>query len=208
MDISISDIQVPIQNRVEPLFEIKSLHIPFKEKILIKGHSGSGKSTLLHLIAGLFSLKSGSVTIGSTSLENLTDEERARFRREHIAVVFQKLNLIDHLTVLENIMLTMPNRQLAQDCLSAVRLTDRMNDPVSVLSLGEQQRVAVGRVLASSSEIVLADEPTSSLDEKNADDVIKLLLKACKDKTLIVVSHDHRIEKYFSKKINFEEFTK
>ena len=201
MDISLSKILVKVGPEQRPLFKIPDLKVRAGEKVLIKGASGKGKTTFLHLLAGLFTPDEGHITIGETQITRLDEEERSVFRRNHIGIVFQKLNLIEHLTAFENIELSIRNKHKldrATEALKAVGLAGREHDRTSVLSLGEQQRVAIARVLAGDARIVFADEPTSSLDEKNAFDVTELLIKACESKTLIVVSHDHRIEKYFS----------
>lgn len=208
MDIALSKVIVKIGPEQRLLFSIPDLKIKSGEKVLIKGASGKGKTTFLHLLAGLFTPNEGYITIGETQIAKLNEEERSIFRRQHIGIVFQKLNLIEHLTAFENIELSLRDRHKlvrSSDALKAVGLAGREHDRVSVLSLGEQQRVAIARVLAGDSSIVFADEPTSSLDEKNAFEVTELLMRACEGKTLIVVSHDHRIEKYFSKVKDFEE---
>jgi ABC-type lipoprotein export system ATPase subunit len=209
MDINISKVKVKIGAGQRPLFHIPKLEIKGGEKILIKGASGTGKTTFLHLLSGLFSPNEGSIVIGETDLASLSEEHRTVFRRKNIGIVFQKLNLIEHLTAIENIELALTagaDLKKAGVALKAVGLSGREHDRTSVMSLGEQQRVAIARVMAGNAQLVFADEPTSSLDEKNAFQALELLLKACEKKTLIVVSHDHRIEKYFSKIIDFNEW--
>ena len=211
MDIAVSNAVVSINNKNEVLFKIASFYANSGEFILIKGASGKGKTTYLHLLAGLFCPDEGEVRIGESCINRLDEESRCLFRRQHIGIVFQKLNLIEHLTPLENIELSVRGKhakEKALESLEAVGLQGREDEKVSVLSLGEQQRVAIARVLAGNFGVVLADEPTSSLDEHNAIKVTELLLKASIGKTLIVVSHDHRIEKYFSRIIDFEELIK
>lgn len=208
MDIRVSKVTVKIGPEQRVLFKIPQLEIKEGEKLLIKGASGKGKTTLLHLLSGLFTPNEGYITIGETELTRLTDEDRALFRRKHIGIVFQKLNLIEHLTAIENIELSLRDKhdlESAMTALKAVGLSGREYDRTAVLSLGEQQRVAIARVLAGDANLIFADEPTSSLDERNAFEVTELLMKACEKKTLIVVSHDHRIEKYFSKIKDFGE---
>jgi ABC-type lipoprotein export system ATPase subunit len=208
MDITLSKVIVRIGKDNKTLFQISNYQIQKGKKLLIKGASGKGKTTFLHLLAGLFSPTEGQIQIGETNMTELNEEKRSLFRRSHVGIIFQKLNLIDHLTALENIQLSLTNSKdivRAMNALKSVGLEGRENDRTGVLSLGEQQRVAVARVLAGDPQIVFADEPTSSLDEKNAFEVIDLLIRACQDKTLIVVSHDHRIEKYFKNILNFEE---
>lgn len=208
LTINLSNIKVLIGPEQKLLFHIENLSIKEGEKILIKGASGKGKTTFLHLLAGLLLPNSGALEIGGTDLTKLSELERAQFRRAHMGIIFQKLNLIDYLTALENIQLSLKGKndfQKGLDALASVGLGGRENNRTGVLSLGEQQRVAIARVLASESSIVFADEPTSSLDEKNASEVIEVLLKSCQHKTLIVVSHDHRIEKYFTTIKDFGE---
>lgn len=177
--------------------------------MLIKGPSGIGKTTLLHLIAGLFLPDEGEVSIGDKSLNRLTDNERSALRRNSIGIIFQKLNLIEHLTVLENAGLQIHGGKDSAAVIAAAlgrtgmsALSGRLS---ASLSLGEQQRVAVARVLSLSPEIVLADEPTSSLDENNTNIIIDSLINLPSDTTLITVSHDHRIENRFSRIINFSD---
>lgn len=208
MKIALSDIKVTVGRERRPLFAIDDLKIRTGDKVLIKGASGRGKTTFLHLLAGLLLPDQGRIVLGETEISKLDDASRTRFRRAHIGLIFQKLNLIEHLTALENVELSMSrpaNLAKAKDALRLVGLSGREDERTSVLSLGEQQRVAVARVLAGQSEIVFADEPTSSLDEKNAVEVTKLLIDASQAKTLIVVSHDQRIETYFSTIKNFED---
>jgi putative ABC transport system ATP-binding protein len=201
LDITLKDIQVKLPNGSN-LFKISHLHIPFGEHILIQGKSGQGKTTLLHLIAGLLNPNEGQVRIGSEILRDLDDNQRCEMRRNKMGVVFQKLNLLDHLTVSENILLTSKDMG---DVLSTVGLSEKSDTRCSVLSLGEQQRVAVARILAQNIEIILADEPTSSLDAENAEFVIQALKKKAEGKTLIVVSHDERLTKHFHRVLKFSE---
>lgn len=209
MDIVLQDIKVMLSQASQSLFSIRNLEIKQGEHLLIKGESGKGKTTLLHLIAGLFSPSQGLVKIGQTELTQLNDEEKSRFRKLHMGIVFQKLNLIDYLTPRENVELALdPNhdqKTLATASLKTVGLALSENKKTSFLSMGEQQRVAVARVLAKKPNIILADEPTSSLDEKNALQITQLLIDSAKNKTLIMVSHDHRIEKFFPTIKTFEQ---
>lgn len=208
MDIELSKVIVKIGPKRKKLFRIPHLEIKAGEKLLIKGASGKGKTTFLHLLSGLFKPYEGYIRIGDVELTRLNEEERSLFRRKHIGLVFQKLNLIEHLTALENIELSLRDKKnltKAMDALKAVGLSGREHDRTAVLSLGEQQRVAVARVLAGDADLIFADEPTSSLDERNAFEVTELLVKAAEGKTLVMVSHDQRIEKYFSAIKDFEE---
>ncbi len=209
MKIVLRDIQVDLPITSKLLFRLPSFTAESGHKVLITGESGKGKTTLLHLIAGLFLPSKGDVQIGGGRISSMNDENRSQFRRRHIGIIFQKLNLIEHLTAQENICLstgeTKSDQARATAALSSVGLAGRELERSSVLSLGEQQRVAVARVLASSAEVILADEPTSSLDEKNSAKVMDLLFEAAHGKTLLVVSHDHRIEKKFNQVVQFEK---
>jgi ABC-type lipoprotein export system ATPase subunit len=209
MDIVLTDIVVTVPPHRRLLFRIEKLFIPFGSKVLIHGASGIGKTTLLHLIAGLFLPDEGRITIGKSELQLLTDSQRSRLRREQFGIVFQRLNLIDHLNALENVALPL---QRHQDSINrALRALEKMNlanlryERVAAMSLGEQQRVAIARVLASSPSLILADEPTSSLDEKNATDVLNALWDASEQKTLVMVSHDNRVRQRFDSVIEFEQ---
>lgn len=199
-DIHLVNIEVSLPNG-RTLFAIPHMSIPQGSHILIKGQSGCGKTTFLHLLAGLFSPKVGQVKIGEQDLSQMSDNDLCHFRRKSLGVIFQKLNILDHLTVEENIFLVSKD----SDVLKKVQLADRKKDRCSYLSLGEQQRVAVARVLAQAPPIILADEPTSSLDQTNSEFVMKALKESAQGKTMIVVSHDERIEKYFDRVIDFKE---
>jgi len=203
MDIELHGVDVP------PLFKIKHLRIAAKEKVLIYGPSGRGKTSLLHLLGGLWQPTHGEILIDGVNLCAMNDEELSKVRRERIGFVFQKMNLIEHMSSRENLLLVSAKNAASQsdvaNSLHEVGLQEKENTWAGALSLGEQQRLAVARVLLQNPELILADEPTSSLDEVNALKVMKLLLEAGKDKTLIVVSHDSRLQKYFDRCLNFEE---
>lgn len=208
MGIVVTNAVVRIKPNDAPLFSIRSFQANSGESILIKGASGKGKTTFLHLLAGLFLPDEGEVFVDNVKLSDMDEASRCIFRRTNIGIVFQKLNLIEHLTPIENIELSVrkgKSNQRAVECLEVVGLQGREHDKVSCMSLGEQQRVAIARALVGDFKIILADEPTSSLDEKNAIAVTKLLLQASQNKTLIVVSHDHRIEQFYSRVLDFEE---
>lgn len=207
MDIRCADIQVRLPQG-KRLFAIANLEISSGSHVLVKGESGSGKTTFLHLLAGLFQPDHGSVFLGPTDLRSLNDSERCRLRLEKVGVIFQKLNLLDHLSVAENVSLALrsANNERVLSAVGRVNLKGRESDRVSYLSLGEQQRVAVARVLAQEPEVILADEPTSALDETNSGFIVQALKTAARGKTLVVVSHDHRIEKHFDRVISFRDF--
>ncbi len=199
MDITLSHIEVRVPGRNTPLFSIASLTIPAGARILIHGPSGRGKTTLLHLLAGQFRPERGSVTFVPLQ-DGGGEEEICRLRHHRFGIVFQRLNLIDHLTARENVLLglTPPApRARADEALMALGLDRQADQIAATLSPGEQQRTAVARVLAAQPEVILADEPTSSLDQANAEAVMAALVKAALGKTLVVVSHDQRIRGFF-----------
>lgn len=208
MQIEIKNAVVTLPVSGRELFSIEHLSLPAGSKLLIHGASGKGKTTLLHLMAGLLKPKTGSVKIGEHTLTDLSDDARAKVRRDHVGFVFQKLNLIDHLTCEENVQLGRTNltSEVMLEALKKVGLYERRKELSVRLSLGEQQRVAVARVLASNSSVILADEPTSSLDLYNADLVMDALFAAAgAQNTLVVVSHDERLRKRFSRSLPLDD---
>lgn len=159
-------------------------------------------------MAGLMLPTHGSVVLDGRPLSSLSDSERARLRRSSIGLIFQKLNLLSHLTAEENVALAISNgakKTTAASALARVGLGEMAGVRASLLSGGEQQRVAVARVLAQVPEIVLADEPTSSLDDENARFVIEALKSAAQGKTLLVVSHDDRLHREFADVLALED---
>jgi putative ABC transport system ATP-binding protein len=211
MQIELNDVAVDIPKTGRELFKLKRLEISSGSKLLIHGASGKGKTTLLHLIAGLLLPRSGKVTLGQHQLHALRDEARARIRMRHIGFVFQKLNLIDYLTSEENIRLSLSGNDddAILAALKQVGMADRARELCVKLSLGEQQRVAVARVLAARPSVILADEPTSSLDAKNANAVMDALFAAAgTSSTLVVVSHDERLRSRFDRSIQFEDLVR
>lgn len=183
------------------LFSIPELEIPSGTRLLVHGPSGQGKTTFLHLLGGLLTPNSGSVKLGEHDLALLPDKVRSALRRQHMGLIFQKLNLLDHLTAAENVQLALGAQargDLVREALSEVGMHEKAQQRTATLSLGEQQRVAVARILVRPPEVILADEPTSSLDGQSARWVIEALLRVARSKTIIVVSHDERIQSYFS----------
>ena len=202
-------MKITVENlKFQNLFHIKKWAISEGSHLLIEGPSGAGKTTLLHLLSGLFLAPDSQIQIGSHSLHKLSDDERSELRKSIFGLVFQKLSLLDHLTALENVMLGTSDISRAQGALQKLGLDSKVGTRTALLSLGEQQRVAVARVLAQQPQIILADEPTSSLDDESAQIVIQALLQAAQNKTLIVVSHDHRLRSAFRQQIAFGDLLK
>jgi putative ABC transport system ATP-binding protein len=164
----------------------------------IMGPSGSGKSTLMHCVAGLDELTSGEVSIGGTSLTNLSDKALTEVRRDNVGFVFQSFNLIPTLNAVENITLPMdlanrkPDAPWLDTVVSTVGLGNRLNHRPSELSGGQQQRVAVARALASQPKIIFADEPTGNLDSRAGAEILGFMQNAVKEmgQTIVMVTHD------------------
>jgi len=183
-----------------------TLHVPRGRFVALMGPSGSGKSTLLHLLAGLDRPTEGSVSVAGRRLDDLSEDELARFRSQHVGFVFQFFNLIPVLTARGNVelplLLTRLRRaerlQRAETALRVVGLGERADHMPSELSGGEQQRVAVARAIVSDPEIVVADEPTGDLDAKNAMEILSLLRDLRREfgKTVVMVTHDPRGEEF------------
>ena len=172
------------------------------EFVAIRGISGSGKTTLLHIIAGITKPTSGRVEIAEKEITHLSDEERTIHRREYIGFIFQRLNLIGDMSVEENISLPLYplNIPINERKIKVNELLDRFNIikrkefMVKKLSLGEEQRVAIARALINNPEIILADEPTASLDTNLTQEFLNIIKELKKDgKTILITTHDPAI---------------
>jgi putative ABC transport system ATP-binding protein len=164
----------------------------------IMGPSGSGKSTLMHSLAGLDSLTSGSVYIGTTDLSELDDNQLTKLRRDKVGFIFQAFNLIPTLTAYENITLPLAlggkkgDKAWIEKVVQTVGLGNRLKHRPSELSGGQQQRVAVARALASKPEIIFADEPTGNLDSRTGAEILAFMRDAVREygQTIVMVTHD------------------
>ena len=211
----------------DPLLEIDYLQIKRGERIFIEGPSGSGKSTLLSLIAGVVTPQKGTITINDQLVSALNGADRDRFRADHIGFIYQMFNLIPYLSVVENVTLpcrfSLHRREKAAVRSSsfeaeAMRLLKSLGldsasvikKPANELSVGQQQRVAAARALVGAPEIIIADEPTSSLDTDYRKAFIRLLFQECdpKETTLIFVSHDTTLANLFDQKIRLADINK
>lgn len=176
-----------------------SLEVAPGDFLAIVGPSGSGKSTLLHLLGAVDSPTSGAVFLDGSDVTSMSDPQRARFRLEHVGLVFQRFHLLPMLTALENVELPMAEAGLsrrerlerAEALLARVGLADRMRHRPGEISGGQRQRVAVARALANSPALLLADEPTGELDRTTSAGVLELFQSLNEDGTAIVVAtHD------------------
>ena len=198
---------------------VPSLTINEGEKILLLGESGSGKTTLLSLICGFISPLSGNITLGNTSINELNAKNRDRFRADNIGIIFQQFNLLPYAKVIDNILLPLyfskkrSSRldnpyQTALDLCNSLRLPEQTkNMKASTLSVGQQQRVAVARALIGNPSLVIADEPTSSLDMSARKIFLDLMFSQISENqsTLLMVSHDPSLADHFDRTINIED---
>jgi putative ABC transport system ATP-binding protein len=222
--VEIADLRFAWKKGEQPVLNIASLQVNRGERVFLRGPSGSGKSTLLNLLAGVATPQSGMLKVLGQELNALGSAQRDHFRAHHIGFIFQMFNLIPYLSVIENVILPCQfsskrkYKALGQaDSLEqeAIRLLDRLDmahsevlhKPVNELSVGQQQRVAAARALIGAPELVIADEPTSSLDADRCTAFIDLLFSECDhtNATLIFVSHDISLVTPFERIIEFHE---
>lgn len=193
------------------------------ERVFLQGASGSGKSTLLSLLGGVLVPQQGQLQVLDIDLTALSSSARDRFRVDHVGLLFQQFNLVPYLSVRENVLLPCRFSQRrreraleAADTLeqSADRLLGQLGldltlarQPVTALSVGQQQRVAAARALMGHPELIIADEPTSALDADRQAEFLDVLLGRCNDEgvTLIFVSHDQRLAQHFNRSVNLNK---
>lgn len=225
--INITNLQFAWRRDAAPVLDIAQLNISKGEQVLIEGPSGSGKSTLLNLLAGVATPDHGKLTVLGQNLGEMSGADRDRFRADHVGFIFQLFNLIPYLSVVENVTLPCRFSRLRRDkaiqngfnvAAEAMRLLTHldMNDPdllgrpVNELSVGQQQRVAAARALIGSPDLLIADEPTSSLDANLRESFIQLLFDECASRgtTLIFVSHDPSLEKLFDRTVRLADINR
>jgi putative ABC transport system ATP-binding protein len=199
------------------------LHIPAfsvaeHEKLAVIGPSGTGKTTLLNLIAGIIRPSRGSISVDDTAVDQLNDTHRRQFRITHIGFVFQDFELLDYLTVYDNILhpyritkalhLDPAIRDRARMLAEEMDIGDKLKRRANDLSQGERQRAAICRALLPQPRLILADEATGNLDPENKTRILDLLFRAVEehDTTLLAVTHDHELLKRFDRVIDFRDF--
>ena len=190
-------------------FDFPDINLDSGENLLIIGNSGIGKTTLLHLLAGILKPESGSINISGRDISKFSDTELDKFRVDNIGIVFQKPQFISSLTINENLKLAqyLSHSKTSGDAkkiLESLNIKNKYQQKPNQLSEGEKQRASIALALINSPSLILADEPTSSLDDFNCNNVIKLLKKQAKDHKaqLIVITHDARLKKHFEKNLN------
>lgn len=219
--VTIEDLEFRWRKDAPAVLKLSQLQVQPGERVFVEGPSGSGKSTLLSLLAGVTVPQRGTVRVLGHSLERLSAAQRDHFRANHIGYIFQMFNLLPYLTVVDNV--TLPCRfshlrrqraisrggSLAAEALRLLRHLDMADNallarPVNELSVGQQQRVAAARALMGAPELLIADEPTSSLDMDRRRAFVQLLFDECRDtgSTLIFVSHDVSLEALFDRTID------
>lgn len=205
----ISTKNITFSYEAKELFHMPDLYCESGKTILITGDSGKGKTTYLHILAGLLKPKSGEILIDKIDISKLSEGKGDKFRGKHIGLVLQKSHFIASLSVLENLQIASwlatgkKKTDRAKELLTKLDIANQSDKLPSQLSIGQQQRVSIARALMNEPKVLLADEPTSSLDDKNAENVLQLLADLSKEyKTaLVIVTHDARIKEKFTNKI-------
>lgn len=208
--LSIRDLSVGYDKKI--VASLPALLVQSRQTCLLKGQSGSGKTTLLNAIAGLGHKLNGHITLNNIDIYQLAEAERDVFRGRNIGIIFQTLHLVKSLNVLDNLFLSpyvagqTQDRAAAIALLQKLGLADLADRPAFSISQGQAQRIALARALLSQPKLILADEPTSSLDDKSCQATMDLLLSSCREAgaALVVASHDARISAAFDMVITLE----
>jgi len=215
--IRIRDLEFQYQ-KSDFVLRMTNLEVADHERVAIVGPSGSGKTTLLNLIAGITTPHRGSVETAGQHVSDMPDRIRRQFRVQHIGLVFQEFELLEYLSVLDNVLLPYhlsralrlddSVRARARDLANGVEIGDKLHRNVARLSQGERQRVALCRALVPEPSLILADEPTGNLDPTNKQRVVDLLLENTKavGATLVAVTHDREVASRFDRILDMREF--
>lgn len=203
-----------------PFLKIPSLVLSKGEKVFLSGPSGCGKSTFLEILSGILKPDAGHIYFEGKDLVALKDRDRDQLRSYKIGYIFQSHNLVPYLSVYENIELPLEinslnktvytkeeKQQEVSRLIDSLELTAWKDNKVTELSVGQQQRVAAARAMIAKPSLILADEPTSSLDYEHREKFMTLFLDICakENTTVIFVSHDPTLEKYFDRTIQFKD---
>jgi putative ABC transport system ATP-binding protein len=208
--VRLSNVSKRYDNDGAPAVAHVDLKVSRGESVAVMGPSGSGKSTLLNLIAGLDRPTSGEIVVGGERVDTLSETGLARFRRRQVGMIFQFFNLLDDMTVLDNVLLpaqlagvpTAQARARAGELLAALRIGEHRDAYPARLSGGERQRVAIARALVNRPALLLADEPTGALDTATGDDIGALLLDLnSSGQTLILVTHNPDLAVRYARRV-------
>jgi len=192
----------------EKAINYKDMDFEDGKSYMLLGASGCGKSTLLNMIAGILSPESGEILIDGVDTTKKSQKEKDKFRIKSIGYIFQDFKLIPEMTVIDNINILRLERvdtSRADEILGKLGMLEKKNKKVKHLSGGEKQRVAIARAIVKMPDIILADEPTGNLNFEIGEAVIKELIDISKGKTLIAVTHDERLGKYFDFTVDMNE---
>jgi putative ABC transport system ATP-binding protein len=206
--IKITDVSKQFPN--ETAIDYNDITFEKGKSYMLLGASGCGKSTLLNMIAGILSPEKGTIEIAGEDMTKKSQKQKDKFRIEKIGYIFQDFKLIDEMTVMDNIGILKLEKVDISDIdnvLESLEILDKKNKKVKHLSGGEKQRVAIARAIVKKPEIILADEPTGNLNFSIGEAVIKQLVEISKGKTLIAVTHDERLGKYFDCTVDMNKMT-
>ena len=214
MLVDVKNLKFKYPGATNAVIEIESLTIAAREKVLLLGPSGSGKSTLLDLLSGVLSCDQGEITILGQAFSQKSPGECDQFRAGNIGIIFQQFNLIPYLNVSENIdlpgLFNKAPKANWKPWAERLGLSSLLNQPVSQLSVGQQQRVAVVRALVNQPKLIIADEPTSALDFDARETFLKLFfeLAAVNGAAIFFVTHDQSLAKHFDRAIKLNEINR
>ena len=218
--IYIENLKFKYPHTKDSILNISNFELKKGEKVFLYGPSGCGKTTFLEVLAGINIPNEGSVSINNLELQKMSANERDQFRANHIGYIFQSFNLVPYLSVKENITLPLYFSQTKRshvpveneeayvlDLCTRLGIQNLLNQSVTELSIGQQQRVAAVRAIIGRPDLILADEPTSSLDYDHREKFIRLLFSVCKELQISVlfVSHDRTLEKLFDRSVSLKD---
>ena len=202
------------RNGTIELFKDLNIKIRKGDLIALVGPSGSGKSTFLHLLALLENPSKGKILLFNRDTKDIRDDKKDKIRREKISIIFQDNNLLSDFTTVENVLMPLIIRgenyessfKKAKNILKQVNLSERINHFPSELSGGEQQRVAIARALITEPELILADEPTGSLDRKTANEIFSIFIKLkSKNRAILYATHNRELSNKADYKLNIRD---
>ena len=201
MFLRVKNLEFKVANKT--ILNKQNFSVSKSKHLIISGSSGSGKTTLMNLMSGLLKPTSGFVSFEENDFSKLTEENIDQIRSKNFGFIFQRLHLIKHLTVEQNILLGLNKDQSPNidELLDDIGLKNKHTQLAKNLSFGESQRVAIARGIINSPKVIFADEPTSSLDDINTKKVLELIFSQAKknNSTIIISSHDERVKKFFKK---------